>query len=105
MLLTMLALLSSTTILVGSVLAANFNNVGFGGYSLAIAIGLLLAASNLWIVHRSGFLLADLTRAKSDRRQDSFGKAFAAALLLWAVCAEFLGYWVSSIALRLDLLR
>lgn len=101
MLLTLLALLSSTTLLVGAVLAARLQHSVLGVYVLAVAIGLLLAASNLWTVHKAGFLWARATQSKPEARQNLIGKAFCAVSLLWAVCAEPVGFWVTSSILRL----
>lgn len=100
MLLTLLAVLSSTTMLVGAVLAARLEHTQLGGYLLAIIIGLPLAAFNLWTVHKSGFLLARLTRSSSESLQNWFGKAFCLAFLLWAACAGFVGFWAASAAMR-----
>ncbi len=100
MLLTLLAVLSSTTVLVGAVLAARLGHAQLGGYLLAIAIGLPLAAFNLWMVHKAGFVLACFTRSISDLSQNWFGKAFCSACLLWTVCAGFVGFWAASAVIR-----
>jgi hypothetical protein len=100
MLLTLLAVLSSTTMLVGAVLAAKLGHAQLGGYLLAIIIGLPLAAFNLWMVHKVGFLLANVTRSRSEPEQNWFGKAFSLAFLLWAACAGFVGFWAASVMMR-----
>jgi hypothetical protein len=100
MLLTLLAVLSSTSMLVGAVLAAKLGHAQLGGYLLAIIIGLSLAACNLWLVRKVGFLLARLEPSRSESLENWFGKAFCLTLLLWAACAEFVGFWVASVVMR-----
>lgn len=78
--------------LVGAILAAHLRHAGPAGTLLAVLIGIVLAALNLWMVHKVGALLASHTRSTSERSQDLQGKAFCVVCLAWVGVAEFVGY-------------
>lgn len=105
MLLILLALMSSTTFLVGAVSSASSQHVGLVGYLLATVIGLALATFNFWMVRRAGFLLAGLPHSGSERLEDRLGQAFCLIVLLWTGCAGFVGFWAASAALRLTAMK
>lgn len=100
MLLTLLAAVSSVTLLVSAVLAARHEHAALGGYLLAIVVGLLLAACNAWMIYKAGNLLANRTSSSSKPRQEWFGRAFFLVILLWLPLAAFIGGWVASAVMR-----
>jgi hypothetical protein len=101
MLLTLLAVLSSTTLLVGSILAAKSEHAGPTCYVVAIFLGVTLAAANFWGVHKAGFHLARFTSSRSPTVQDWSGRAFCLVSLAWAACAEPVGFGAALISIRL----
>lgn len=97
----LMAVMSSVSLLVAAVSAANGAHVGLGGYLFVAIIALILAASNLWIVHKAVCFLASLTRSFSERQQDWIGKGFFPVYCIWAICTGVIGFWAASVALRL----
>jgi hypothetical protein len=92
---------SSTTFFASAVLAARHEHPAFGGYILAIVVGVLLAGCNGWIMYKAAEVLANLTTASSASRQGWWGRAFSLVVLLWLPLAAYLGDWVSSTMIRL----
>ena len=92
MLLTLLAFVSSTTLLVGAISAMREQGAGSQGI-VAIALALILAVTNFFGVRRAGLGLANFAREKPDAVQTRYGKTFCLIILLWAACAEFIGFW------------
>jgi succinate dehydrogenase hydrophobic anchor subunit len=106
MLITLLAILSSTALLTCAMSAANVEHVGPGGYLLAAAIGLFLAVLNFWMIRKVARLLADSTSSLSQSLQEWVGKAFFLLCLIWIVCTGAIGFWVTSaVALHLSEMR
>ena len=101
MLLILLAIMSSTTLLVGAILAASLPHAGFVSYVLAIVVGVALAAFNFWMIRIAGLRLADLPQSRSEHAGDKLGKIFCIVVLLWTGCAGFVGFWGASASLRL----
>jgi hypothetical protein len=93
MLLILLAIISSTTLLVGAISAVQEQHVPGHGF-VAVAIALILAAVNFFSVQRAGLGMAAIAREKPEAVQARYGKAFSLAILIWAVCAGFLGFWM-----------
>ena len=93
MLLILLAIISSTTLLVGAMSAVQEQHVTGHGF-IAIALALILAAVNFFSVQRAGLGMAATTREKPEAVQARYGKVFSLAVLIWAVCAGFLGFWM-----------
>lgn len=93
MLLILLAVISSTTILVGAISAVQEQHVTGHGF-VAVALALLLAAANFFSVQRAGLGMAAITKEKPEAVQARYGKAFSLAVLMWAICAGFLGFWM-----------
>jgi hypothetical protein len=94
MLLTLLAIMSSIALLVGAmseVQEQHFTGHGF----IALAVSLLLAAANFFGVQRAGAGMVAITREKPETVQSTYGKIFSLTVLLWAICAGFLGFWVA----------
>lgn len=100
MLLTLLAIISSITLLVGAmseVQEKHFTGHGF----IALAVALLLAVVNFISVQRAGVGMAAITTGKPEAVQSTYGKIFSLAALLWAICAGFLGFWVARLVTTL----
>ena len=93
MLLILLAIISSTTLLVGAISAVQEQHMTGHGF-IAVALALILAAVNFFSVQRAGLGMAAITRVKPESVKARYGKAFALAILIWAVCAGFLGFWM-----------
>jgi hypothetical protein len=93
MLLILLAIISSTALLVGAISAVQEQHVTGHGF-IAIALALILAAVNFFSVQRAGLGMADIAREKPEAVQARYGKVFSLAVLIWAVCAGFLGFWM-----------
>jgi hypothetical protein len=100
MLLILLAILSSTTLLVGAISAVGEQHAGIHG-SVALALALILAATNFFLVRRAGLSMANITTAKSEAVQAWYGKAFCFVILLWAVCGGFIGFWMVRLVISL----
>jgi hypothetical protein len=52
MLWSLLTLISSLTLMASSLVAARQASAGFGGYALAVIIGLVLGVCNAWTLYR-----------------------------------------------------
>src|SRR4051794_13037317 len=93
MLLFLLAIISSTALLVGAVSAVQEQHVTGHGF-VAVALALIFAAVNFFSVRRAGLSVAKISRGKPEAVQGRYGKAFSFVILMWAVCAGFLGFWI-----------
>ncbi|HUL16021.1 MAG TPA: hypothetical protein VLV88_08495 [Terriglobales bacterium] len=93
MLLILLATISSTMLLVGAISAVRGQHVTWHSF-IAIALALILAAVNFFSVQRVGLSLAASPRKKSEAVEAMYGKVFTLAILIWAFCAGFLGFWM-----------
>lgn len=93
MLLILLGIISSTALLVGAISAVQQQHVT-GHSFIAVALALILTAVNFFSVQRAGQGIAAITREKPEAVQARYGKAFSLAILIWAVCAGFLGFWM-----------
>ena len=90
----------------GALASAKLAKVGFGGYALAVTIGLPLGvccAWAMWIMHK---IFVTNLRRRPDwehwaSQHEWFYVAFYFTKILWIVFAAFLGRWVSSAILRL----
>jgi|HubBroStandDraft_6_1064221.scaffolds.fasta_scaffold1227743_1 hypothetical protein len=81
MLLILLAIISSTTLLVGAISAVQEQHVTGHGF-IAIALALIFAAVNFFGVQRAGLGMAAITREKPEAVQARYGKAFSLAILI-----------------------
>jgi hypothetical protein len=93
MLLFLLALISSTILLASTISAVQAQHVT-GHRFIAVALALILAVVNFFSVQRAGLRMAAITREKPEAVQARYGKAFSFAILIWTVCAGFLGFWM-----------
>ena len=90
----------------GALASAKLAKVGFGGYALAVTIGLPLGvccAWAMWIMHK---IFVTSLRRRPDwehwaSQHEWFSATFYFTKILWIVFALFLGGWVSSAILRL----
>jgi hypothetical protein len=92
MLLILLAIISSTALLVGAISAIEGRYTGSQGIA-AIVLAFLLTATNFFTVRRAGLGLANSTKSKPEAVQALYGKIFSLIILLWSVCAGFIGFW------------
>jgi hypothetical protein len=85
----------------GALASAKVARVGFGGYTLAIAIGFVLGVCCAWTMRTVGDTLgAHITRQTVSVHERYFRALYFAAVV-WIACGLFLGTWVSSALLRL----
>jgi hypothetical protein len=101
---TLLELLTAVTFaafFASAVATAKGAKAGIGGYALAIIIGLSLAICSAWVFYKPGGILANLTRAYSEKRQEWYGCAFFLFALLWLVVGAILTSLVTSAVMRL----
>jgi hypothetical protein len=85
----------------GALGSAEIIEMGFGGYTLAISVGLVLGLCCAWTMQVVGAMLS--TRIKRQRVQlrERYSRALYFAAMLWMVFAWFLSGWVSFALLRL----
>lgn len=83
---------------------AKLAKVGFGGYALAITIGLALGVGCAWMMRAVVEKIFTRLERYPAKIQERYQGGVSFALLLWAIFALFLGGWVSSAAMR-QLLR
>ena len=93
MLLILLAIISSTALLVGAISAGEDQHAGVQGF-VAVLLALILAAVNFFSVRWVGLSMANITCEKPEAVQARYGKLFSLAILIWAICAGFLGFWL-----------
>jgi hypothetical protein len=93
MLLILLAIISSTALLVGAISAIEGRYTGTQGIA-AIVLALLMTATNFFSVRRAGLNMANSTKNRPEAVQARYGKIFSLMILLWSVCAGFIGFWV-----------
>jgi hypothetical protein len=93
MLVIMLAIISSTALLVGAISAMGEQHAGSQGI-VAMSLALIFAVANFVIVQRAGLSLANITREKPEAVQARYGQIFCLVIILWAACTEFIGFWM-----------
>jgi hypothetical protein len=103
MLWTLLTLTSSVTLIASAVLSAKHARAGFGGYALAITIGLLLGVCNALAVYKLGEAVAGRSTAYSQSLGRWRFRALYFAAALWIPFVAFLGDWAAATAMRLVL--
>jgi hypothetical protein len=94
MLLNLLAIISSTALLAGAICEIGWQHVGGRGFA-GVFFAAILSALNFFIVRRAGLSLANATRGKPEAVQARYGKGFSIFIFVWAVCAAFLGTWIT----------
>jgi hypothetical protein len=97
-----LLILICLTIPIGGALAsAKLAKVGFGGYALALTVGLALGVGCAWTMWTVGKTVAAHLKQHSELPKKRYARALYFAAMLWIVFALCLGEWVSSVLLRL----
>ena len=85
----------------GALSSASIRKVGFGGYALAITLGLALGACCAWAMRTVGATVAAHIQRHPVSLHDRYFRALYFAAMLWIILTLFLGGWVSSALLRL----
>ena len=93
-LLILLAIISSTALLFGAISAVQEQHVAGHSFVAVVVLALILAAVNFFSVQRAGLGMAAIAREKPEAVQAGYGKLFSFIILMWAVCAGFLGFWM-----------
>jgi hypothetical protein len=101
MLLTLLTAISSGTLLVGAVTGAKYEHVGVGGYAVSVAIGLLLAAGNYWMVLQLAGRIAARVERHSQALYLWYLRALYVIAALWIPFGTLIGQKVTIGLLRL----
>ena len=101
-----LLILTCIAVPVGPALAsAQRGRYGPGGYTLAIAVGLAVGVCCGWIMYAThepvGRKLQRLTSETSHAKQEWSFFGFYLVKILWMALAGFLGFWLSSVLLRI----
>jgi hypothetical protein len=84
----------------GALAAAKSAKVGFGGYALAITVGVALGAFCAWTMHTVGAVVHAHTQGESVPLKERYARALYFAAMLWIILALFIGEWVSLVLLR-----
>jgi hypothetical protein len=85
----------------GSLATAKLANAGFSGHALCVVVGLgmgVCCASMMRIAGKIGF---DHLKGQSASSREWFARALYFVAVLWILLSLFLGYWVSSAAMKL----
>jgi hypothetical protein len=101
MLWTLLTAISSGTFIISAVATAKGAKAGFGGYGLAIIIGLALAVSNAWALEQVGAVAHDRSKRTSEKLREWWLGTLYVSVAAWALVAAFLGLSLTSVAMRL----
>jgi hypothetical protein len=87
----------------GAIASSSLARASFGGYALAIAIGLALGIGFVWTMFRAGRNMGARIKKQPESMQErNFSRLYFAAML-WIALGLFIGHWVSAVALRLVL--
>lgn len=84
----------------GALASAKYAKVGFGGYALAITIGLAVGVCCAWTMRAVGDTVAVRIRRQTASLHERYFRALYFAAIAWIAFALFLGGWVSSALLR-----
>jgi hypothetical protein len=87
--------------IVGAVESAKLARVGFGGYAVAVCVGLLLGLGCAYIMRRAGKTVATCLQGRSASMREPYFRALYFGAMVWIVFALFLGGWAASASLRL----
>jgi hypothetical protein len=100
MLWTLLTVMSSGTIFIGALIGAKDAQARFGGFAIAVIVGLLQACFNTWMLYRISDAIAYRSSRYSQSAQEwCFRVLYAAAALLVPV-ATFFGNRIGTLAIR-----
>ena len=98
---TLLTLTSSVAFFVAAIGSAVHAKAGFGGYTLAVVLGLVLGSCNFWAMEKVAATIVDRLKAYSGSFREWCLGALYLAALLWAFLAAFLGGWLTSSVVRI----
>ena len=101
MLWTLLTVTSSASFLAGALASAKHAKAGFGGYTLAIIIGLLLGVCNACTLSKLADTVAHRLERYSESTQEWGFRVLYLAASMWILFAALLGGWATSTAIRL----
>ena len=87
----------------GAIASSSLAKVGFGGYLLALAIGIGLGVACAWTMFRAGRSIVARIRKQPDLVQERYFRGLYCAAILWIILALFIGHWVTAAVLRLAL--
>lgn len=87
--------------LAGALAGAKLSKVGFGGYALALTVGLALGVCFAWTMWTIGRVVADQMKRKGVPAQEWYARALYLGAALWILLGLFVGDWVSSAAMKL----
>jgi hypothetical protein len=79
----------------GGLASAKSAKVGFGGYTLAITIGLALGVCCAWTMRIVGDTVAARITRQTVSLHERYFRALYFAAAVWIAFALFLGGWVS----------
>ena len=85
----------------GALASAKYAKVGFGGYTLAITIGVALGLCCAWTMRTVGDTVAARIKRQAVSLHESYFRMLYVAAVVWIAFGLFLGVWVSSVLLRL----
>ena len=88
----------------GALASAKLAGVGFGGYVLAIAVGLAVGACTSWTMWSTHRIVATKLRRHLDSGHsvsEWYFRLFYFSKIVWIGFASWLGAWLSSLLLRL----
>ena len=85
----------------GALASAKYAKVEFGGYTLAITIGLALGMCCAWTMRTVGGSVAARITRQSVSLHERYFRALYFAAVVSVAFALFVGLWVSSALLRL----
>lgn len=102
-----LLILTCIAVPIGTAYAsAQHGRYGLGGYTLAIAVGLAVGMCFAWVMYATHKIVGEKLqrRAPSETslgKQEWYFRGFYLAKILWIALAGFLGFWLSSVLLRI----
>ena len=103
MLWTLLTLISSLTLIVSAVMTPKQANAALGGYALAVIVGLVLAACNLWALERVCASVDGRVHRASRAQQEWFLGVLYLAAAAWALVSPLVGARLTSAVFELIL--
>jgi hypothetical protein len=87
--------------LAGAFAEAKVSKAGFGGYALAVTVGLRLGLCFAWSMWAVGKIFVARMKGTPVPTQERYAWALYFAAVVWIVFGLFLGSWVSSVLMKL----
>jgi hypothetical protein len=82
--------------LAGSLAGAELSKAGFGGYALAVTVGLALGLCFAWPMWTVGKIVAAHMKGKPVPTQEWYARALYFGAALWILFGLFLGNWAAA---------